>query len=90
MLILLFPIFSKRVQAIIDCITLSFGFFIVLLITCESLKDTMHSTHIKSTLLNLPHYPFQLVMTIGFALLCVSMVFIIIERVGKIVKGDIE
>ncbi len=81
--------FPKRVQAVLDCITLSAGLLIMILITFESLKDAMHSTHIKSTLLNLPHYPFQLIMTIGFALLCISMIAIIIEKVGKIIKGDI-
>lgn len=77
--------FSPRVQAVLDGITHLFGLGICSLIAWRSLSEAL-VVRKTTTLLGVPAYPFYLVLTLGFALLCLVMVAQLIEYLCKAVR----
>lgn len=74
--------FPPRVQAIFDSITLLTALGIYIIITWRSVLESM-AVHNVTSLLRLPHAPFYWIMTVGFAVFCLSIIVLVIKRVAK-------
>ena len=81
--------FSNKAQTIIDIITLTATLIICAIITWRSLLESIstYKNHIASSLINLPYYPFKLIMTLGFAVFCLAITALIAEKIGALIKG---
>ena len=78
--------FSPRWQAIITAITLLLSLGVYFIITWQSVLESTASKQVTS-LLRLPQSPFYWLMTIFWALFCLSIVALLIENIIKAVKG---
>lgn len=79
---------SKRAQAVIDVFTCLLSIVIVSLITWQSAEQVrllLQSGH-ASGALRIPHWPFAIVMTIGWAALNLVLVLHFIEFLIKVFK----
>ena len=70
----------RKVQTIIDTITLLATLGIFIIITWQSFLEAM-DVSTTTALLSLPHYPFYWVLTFGLALFCFSIATLIIENI---------
>ena len=73
------------VQKIIDTFTLLLTLGIFVIITWQSVLESM-DVQTTTALLHLPHAPFHWILTAGFALFCLSVVSLLIENFRKEVK----
>lgn len=83
---LLAKAFSRRLRFIIDIIThlLSLGFYVLLVwMSLLESKDMMLVYKEVSTVLSIPVYPFYIIFTIGFAMLCLALVFNLVQVVKE-------
>ncbi len=81
--------FNQKKQLLID-IFIKFISLVFLLLASWRLvlyADTMHQTGQTSLTLQLPYYPFVLVIAFGFLTYCVVLVLEILENIGKAVKS---
>lgn len=83
--------FPNKDQTIIDIITLTATLIICAIITWRSLLESIstYKSHISSSLLHLPYYPFKWIMTLGFGIFCLSIVALIAEKIGIFIKEKI-
>ena len=72
-------------QKIIDIITLLLSLGIFVIITWQSALESI-DVQTTTSLLHLPHAPFHWILTVGFALFCLSIVSLLIETFNKEVK----
>jgi len=81
--------FSPRVQVIYDIITYFLGLGVCLIITWRVFLESLvlHRYHTSTTVLEVPAYPFCLVLTFGFGILCLVMLTHLIQYLYKVVKG---
>jgi TRAP-type C4-dicarboxylate transport system permease small subunit len=77
--------FPRRLQTIIDTITLLAALGIYIIITWQSFLEAMDMQK-NTPILNLPHFPFYWVLTFCFALFCFSIAVVIIENIEKEAK----
>lgn len=74
--------FSPRVQAIFDSVTLLVALGIFVIITWQSVLESM-AAHNVTSLIRLPHAPFYWIMTVGLAVFCLSIIVLVIKRVAE-------
>ena len=86
---LIVPRFSQRVQAIFDSVTYLLGLGVVVLISWRSFLESMavRQIGIDSLLLDIPQYPFFIVLGFGLAILCLVMLIQLVQHLYKAVKG---
>ena len=81
--------FSTRTRAVIDCVTYLLSLTVVPLVARRGIATASYSREIgkHSFMLEIPAYPFYLVMGIGFLLLSLVLVALIVKSIGKVVQG---
>jgi TRAP-type C4-dicarboxylate transport system permease small subunit len=86
---LIVPRFSQRVQAIFDSVTYLLGLGVVVLISWRSFLEGMavRQIGIDSLLLDIPQYPFFVVLGFGLAILGLVMLIQLVQHLYKAVKG---
>ena len=86
---LVVPRFSLRVQAIFDSVTYLLGLGVVVLISWRSFLEapSVRETGWSSLLLDIPQYPFFIVLGFGLAVLAVVMFIQLIQHIYKAVTG---
>ena len=77
--------FPPRVQAIVNSITLLLALGIYSIICWRSVLEAQ-GVHDISSLLRVSHTPFYWIMTVGFAVFCISIVVLVIKNIAKAVK----
>jgi TRAP-type C4-dicarboxylate transport system permease small subunit len=80
--------FSPRLQASVKSITLFLGLGICALTTWRSFLEAIDALNSRraSPLLTVPAYPFYLVFSLGFAILCLVMITQLVENAAKVIK----
>ena len=80
--------FSPRLQASFKSITLLLGLGICALTAWQSSVEAIYALHARraSPLLTVPAYPFYLVFSLGFAILCLVMITQLVENAAKVIK----
>jgi TRAP-type C4-dicarboxylate transport system permease small subunit len=80
---------STRVQAILDSITYLLGLGICIIMTWRTLLETFvaYRYNAATTVLEVPAYPFHVILTFGVAILCLVMLIQLIQHMHKAVKG---
>jgi TRAP-type C4-dicarboxylate transport system permease small subunit len=86
---LIVPRFSQKVQAIFDSVTYLFGLGVLVLISWRTFIEStfVRKTETDTLLLDIPAYPFYIVLGFGIAVLCLVMLIQLIQHVTKAVKG---
>ena len=81
--------FSPRLQAIVNSFTYLAGLVVCIIIAWRSFLEAMELKRLNlvSDHLEVPHFPFYLVLALGVALLCLVMLTHLIQNVTKAVKG---
>jgi TRAP-type C4-dicarboxylate transport system permease small subunit len=77
----------RRVQLIVEMITLLLALGTYAIVTWQSFLESIEVREATS-LLEVPESPFHWIMTLGFAMLCLAIVTLMIENVTAIVKGE--
>ena len=80
---------SPRIQAIFDSITYLLGLGICVFLCWRNFLEApiVRQIGLDSLLLNVPEYPFYLVLAVGLAVLCLVMLIQLVQHVHKAVKG---
>ncbi len=80
--------FKPRTQAIIDTFTslITLGIFAILCWTIFQEGLVLHKLKLISSILKIPTYPFYMVLSVGFGILCLALVVLIIKSFMKAVK----
>ena len=78
-----------RVQAILDVIIYTAGLGMVAILTWRSYTQSLIVLEYgaRSSMLEIPKFPFYVVLIASFSLLCLAMVVILIQSIAKAVKG---
>ena len=71
----------------IDAITFSIALVIYVIITWQSLLESLEVTA-ETSMLKIPHAPFHWVLVVGFALFCLSILVLLIETITRRVHQD--
>jgi TRAP-type C4-dicarboxylate transport system permease small subunit len=79
----------KRVQMIVEIITLILSLGTYAYITWQSLLES-RNVDMTTSLLSIPEAPFHWVMTAGFLMLCLAILSLMIEDVLYLAKGKKE
>lgn len=74
--------FSPRIQMILNSITLLLTLGIFVIITWQSVLESM-AVYDATSLLRIPHTPFYWVMTIGLGLFSLSILVLLIENITE-------
>jgi len=77
----------RRVQLMVEIITLLLALGTYAIITWQSFLESMEVREATS-LLEVPEAPFHWIMTLGFAVLCLAILSLMVENVATIVKGE--
>jgi TRAP-type C4-dicarboxylate transport system permease small subunit len=81
--------FPPRVQAIVDSITLLIGLAISVIITWQGFLQSLWEIRVKylaGYTLTWPTFPFWWIYLLGWAVLCLVMVTLVIQKIKVIVK----
>ena len=74
--------FPRRIQIILESITLLITLGIFVIITWRSILESM-AVYDTTSLLRLPHAPFYWIMTFGLAIFCLSITVLLIENIAE-------
>ena len=74
--------FSSRVQKILGSITLFITLGIFVVMTWQSVLESM-AAYDTTSILRLPHTPFYWIMSVGLALFCLAIAVLLIESVAE-------
>jgi TRAP-type C4-dicarboxylate transport system permease small subunit len=77
----------RRVQLMVEIVTLLLALGTYVIITWQSFLESMEVREATS-LLEVPEAPFHWVMTLGFAILCLAIISLMVENVTAIIKGE--
>jgi TRAP-type C4-dicarboxylate transport system permease small subunit len=77
----------RKVQLMVEIVTLLLALGTYVIITWQSFLESMEVREATS-LLEVPEAPFHWVMTLGLAMLCLAIVSLVIENVAAIIKGE--
>jgi TRAP-type C4-dicarboxylate transport system permease small subunit len=77
----------RRVQLMVEIVTLLVTLAMFFIITWQSFLESMEVKEATS-LLEVPEAPFHWIMTLGFAMLCLAIVTLVVENVAAIIKGE--
>jgi TRAP-type transport system small permease protein len=85
---LLLSRFPKRVQAILNCVTLFLSLGLTFMITWRCVIDSIQTQNSPSAspILRIPTYPFTWIMTVGFAVLFLAILVLLAKNLGKAVE----
>lgn len=72
----------SKVQIILDSITLLITLGIFVIITWQSILESM-VVYDTTSLLRLPHTPFYWIMTFGLAMFCLAIAVLLIENIAE-------
>ena len=72
--------FSPRIQIILNSITLLLSLGIFVIITWQSILESM-AVYDTTSLLRIPHTPFYWIMSVGLGLFCLSILVLLIENI---------
>lgn len=77
-----------RVNAVIDIITLLAGLAFIIILSWQGFAAGLYelSYDVRSSMLNIPDFPFYVVLSFSFATLSLVMVILIIQRISELVK----
>jgi TRAP-type C4-dicarboxylate transport system permease small subunit len=77
-----------RVQAILDVILYTAGLGMVAILTWRGYMQSLHVLDYGaiSSMLHIPNFPFYVVLVVSFAMLCLAMVVVLIQRTAEAVK----
>lgn len=77
-----------RLQAIIDIITLLGGLVLVVILSWQGFAAGLYelSYDVRSSMLEIPDFPFYVVLALSFAILSLVMVVLIIQRMAELLK----
>ena len=80
--------FSPRVQATVDSITLLTGLGVYIILVWQGFVASLYSWDfdVKSSMLDVPQFPFYWLLVLSFAMLCIAMVTLLIQRIAELVK----
>jgi TRAP-type C4-dicarboxylate transport system permease small subunit len=74
--------FSRRVQVIVDSIMLLIILGIYTIITWKSFPAAINSRDVSS-LLSIPQAPFYWIMSVGWAVFCLSILALVIKKIAE-------
>jgi TRAP-type C4-dicarboxylate transport system permease small subunit len=77
----------RRVQLMVEIVTLLLALGTYAIITWQSFLESMEVREATS-LLEVPEAPFHWIMTLGFAVLCLAILSLLVENVAAITKGE--
>ena len=87
----LYALFSKRVRAILDIVTIGFSAFIMLFITWQlgarALKIIQNPPGISTSYFYWPHYPFIILASICCGFVFLELLIWFIQSVNTVIKG---
>jgi TRAP-type C4-dicarboxylate transport system permease small subunit len=80
--------FSPRVQATADSITLLASLGVYIILVWQGFVASLYSWDfdVKSSMLDVPQFPFIMLLALSFAMLCIAMVTLLIQRIAELVK----
>jgi len=80
--------FSPRVQAIVDSITLLAGLGVYIILVWQGFLASLYAWDfdVKSSMLDVPTFPVYWLLVLSFAMLCIAMVTLLIQRIAELVK----
>jgi TRAP-type C4-dicarboxylate transport system permease small subunit len=80
--------FPSKTQEIFDSITYLLGLGICVIMTWRSLLETFvaYRYNAATTVLEIPAYPFHIILTFGIAVLCLVMLTQLVQHIYKAVK----
>ena len=86
---LLISRFSTRVQAVMDALTRLIGLVVVALIAWRNILEAMavRELNLVSSLIKIPSFPFYYIISLGCGILCLVMVFQVIDNIRKAVRS---
>ena len=86
---ILMSLFPQRIQAIIDCITILVGLFIVIIMVWRNMVAALWKYEIgqvASILLPIPLFPFHMVLVLGLVVMCLAMIALVIKKIGEVIR----
>ena len=80
--------FSPKVQAVVDSITYIFALGVVPLVAWQNFAQARYAKmeHVVSDLLEIPAYPFYIVVGVAYSLLALVLVNLLVESILEAVK----
>lgn len=80
---------SKKVNTLIEVIVLIPGMLLILILAWQGLVAGMFTLdfNVKSSLLQIPNFPFYVVLSISFVILSLAMCSLIVKRTAELIKG---
>ena len=77
-----------KINAVVDIITLLGGVGFIAVLAWQGFASGLYelSYDVRSSMLNVPDFPFYVVLAASFAVLFLVMVVLIVQRIGEIVK----
>ena len=82
---------SPRIQAIVGSITFLIGLVTIAAVTWQSLLTSINTVlkhkYVASQILPVPMYPFHWLFVLGCAMLCLTLVFLLIRQVKGAIQG---
>ena len=77
----------RRVQLVVEIVTLLLALGTFVIITWQSLLESVE-VKAATSLLEVPESPFHWIMTLGLAMLCLAIVSLVIQNSVAIAKGE--
>lgn len=86
---LVMSLFSARVQAVMDALTCLIGLVVVALIAWRNFLEAIavREFNIVSSLVKIPSFPFYYIISLGCGILCLVMVFQVIDNICEAVSS---
>jgi TRAP-type C4-dicarboxylate transport system permease small subunit len=81
---------SPRAQAVVETITLIAGLGLIVILAWQGFEAGLYemSYDVRSSMLQVPNFPFYVVLVVSFALLCLAIVYTIIRKVRGIIIDE--
>ena len=84
---LLVNMWPRKVQLVVEVVTLLLSLSAYLIITWQSAQESMDVKETTS-LLRVPEAPFHWVMTLGLAMLCLAIICHVIDNAAAVIRGE--
>ena len=81
-------VLPPRLNAVVDIITLLAGLAFIIILSWQGFMAGLYelSFDVRSSMLNIPDFPFYVVLSLSFATLSIVMIVLIIQRILELVK----
>lgn len=81
-------VLPPRFNAVVDLITLLAGLAFIIILSWQGFMAGLYelSFDVRSSMLNIPDFPFYVVLSVSFATLSLVMIVLIIQRISELVK----